>query len=89
MLYALEIGVRHIDTAACYRNEKSVGMAIRKSAIDRSEIFVVTKVQPKDMKDEQTVYDAVLNSLANLQMDYVNLYVKLKISIETSELMMI
>ena len=36
---ALEIGYRHIDTAAFYQNEKGVGQAVRKSGISREEIF--------------------------------------------------
>ncbi|MET1019331.1 MAG: aldo/keto reductase, partial [Microterricola sp.] len=41
---ALAAGYRHIDTAALYGNERGVGRGIRESAIDRSELFVTTKV---------------------------------------------
>lgn len=41
---ALEAGYRHIDTAAAYQNEREVGEAIRRSGIDRSDIFVETKI---------------------------------------------
>ncbi len=40
---ALEVGYRHIDTAAFYENEEGVGRAIRESAIRREEVFVTTK----------------------------------------------
>ncbi len=41
---ALEVGYRHIDTAEMYRNEAGVGEAVRASGIDRSEIFVTSKL---------------------------------------------
>lgn len=41
---ALEIGYRHIDTAAAYRNEKDVGAAIAASGVARSDIFLTTKI---------------------------------------------
>ena len=44
--WALEAGYRHIDTAQLYRNERSVGAAIRRSGIPREEIFVTTKWLP-------------------------------------------
>jgi len=43
--WALEAGYRHIDTASAYRNEKSVGDAIRQSGINRKEIFITTKLK--------------------------------------------
>lgn len=46
-MYALKNGYRHIDTAAAYGNEKSVGRAIKDSGIPREEIFVTTKL-PED-----------------------------------------
>ena len=39
---ALQVGYRHLDTAAAYRNEREVGEGIRRSGLDRSEIFVET-----------------------------------------------
>src|SRR5262245_42281235 len=44
VLAALEAGYRHIDTAAMYGNEESVGVAIRSSGIPRESIFVTTKL---------------------------------------------
>ncbi|WP_432970608.1 aldo/keto reductase [Dactylosporangium sp. CA-233914] len=42
--HALRIGYRHIDTAATYGNERQVGEGIRRSGLDRAEVFVETKV---------------------------------------------
>ena len=52
VLRALNIGYRHIDTAAAYGNEKQVGEAIKESGIPREEIFVTTKLylQPHLLK---------------------------------------
>lgn len=54
---ALRTGFRHIDTAAAYGNEREVGEAIRRSGVDRSEIFVETKVWISDYG-----YDATLHA---------------------------
>ena len=70
---ALEAGYRHIDTAASYKNEESVGEAIRLSGINREEIFVTTKLDNPDHGYEET--KAAFNaSLDKLDMDYVDLY---------------
>jgi diketogulonate reductase-like aldo/keto reductase len=45
---ALEVGYRHIDTAAAYGNEREVGEAIRRSGIDREQVFIETKVWISD-----------------------------------------
>lgn len=42
--HAIDAGYRHIDTAQAYFNEEAVGEGIRRSGIDRSELFVTTKV---------------------------------------------
>ena len=47
VMTALKAGYRHIDTAAIYRNEESVGQAIQDSGIPREEIFVTTKLWNK------------------------------------------
>ena len=46
--YALEIGYRHVDCAKIYGNEAQVGKAVRESGIPREEIYVTTKLWPKD-----------------------------------------
>ena len=67
---AINSGYRMIDTAEAYGNEKEVGEGIRQSGIDRAELFLVTKVNFKSYENaEQTV----MQSLANLQTDYIDL----------------
>src|SRR3954463_6407456 len=45
---ALRIGYRHIDTAAAYGNERQVGEALRRSGLERGEVFIETKVWISD-----------------------------------------
>ena len=52
---ALEIGYRHVDTAQMYRNEAAVGTAIANSDVDRDELFVVTKVQRKNLAHDDVI----------------------------------
>ena len=67
---AIETGYRMIDTAEAYGNEKEVGKGIKISSIDRKELFLVTKVNFKSYENtEQTV----MQSLRNLQTDYIDL----------------
>ncbi|MFB9769190.1 aldo/keto reductase [Lactiplantibacillus modestisalitolerans] len=70
---ALAAGYRHIDTALVYGNEGSVGQAIRNSGIPRDQIFVTTKL-PAETKTYQGTLDDFRNSLQNLDLDYVDLY---------------
>lgn len=71
VLAALEAGYRHIDTAAMYGNEQSVGAAIRMSAIPRQQIFVTTKLWNSDHGNPAGALDT---SLRKLKLDYVDLY---------------
>jgi 2,5-diketo-D-gluconate reductase A len=70
---ALEIGYRHIDTAAAYRNERGVGAAIDASGIPHDEIFVTTKLWNSQQGYESTL-GAFEKSLARLGLDRVDLY---------------
>ncbi len=70
---ALEAGYRHIDTAEGYGNEKEVGDAIRKSGLDRSEVFVTSKLSnDAHLPDDARV--AFELSLATLGFDYLDLF---------------
>ncbi len=71
--WAIEIGYRHIDTAAVYRNEVGVGQAIKDSGIARDELFVTTKVWNADQGYETTLA-AFDESMKKLQLDYLDLY---------------
>ena len=70
---ALEVGYRHIDTAAIYGNEVGVGRAIEKSGIPRDELFVTTKLWNSD-QGTQSAFDAIDLSLEKLGLESVNLY---------------
>lgn len=69
---ALELGYRHIDTAAMYDNEAAVGRAIRESGVPREEIFVTTKIWFDRLSDDDAI-TALQESLTKLDMDYVDL----------------
>ena len=69
---AIETGYRRIDTAALYDNELEVGSGIRKSGIDRSEIFVTTKIW-KDGQGKDFTADAIEASLDRLKLGYVDM----------------
>lgn len=73
VLAALNSGYRHIDTAAAYGNEESVGRAIKKSGIRRDELFVTTKLWNSDHGYENTK-KAIDTSLLKLGLDYLDLY---------------
>lgn len=69
VLSALQDGVRLIDTANAYLNEKGVGRAIKKSDVNREEIFLVTKLWPTVYTDDH----AVDETLKRLDTDYIDL----------------
>ena len=66
---ALKDGYRLIDTANAYMNEKAVGRGIKKSGINRSDIFVSTKLWPSVYEDDT----AVDKTLERLGLDYIDL----------------
>ncbi|AWB87008.1 aldo/keto reductase [Mycetocola zhujimingii] len=70
---ALELGYRHIDTAAIYGNEEGVGRAIAKSGIPREDLFITTKLWNDD-QGTQSAFDAIDRSLEKLGLDAVDLY---------------
>jgi 2,5-diketo-D-gluconate reductase A len=69
--WALELGYRHIDTAQAYRNERSVGIALRDSGVPREDVYITTKFYPgaKDAEEEAK------RSLERLGVDSVDLYI--------------
>ena len=70
---AIELGYRHIDTAALYLNERGVGQGVRASGIARDDLFVTTKVW-NDHHGYDNTLRAFDESLELLGMDYVDLY---------------
>jgi 2,5-diketo-D-gluconate reductase A len=69
---ALQTGYRHVDTAAAYANEREVGEGIRRSGLDRSEIFVETKVWISDYGYQETLH-AFDKSAAKLEIEQIDL----------------
>ena len=70
---AIETGYRLIDTAASYENEEAVGKAIKRSGINREELFITTKlwIQSNGYDGTKKAFE---NSLKKLQLDYLDLY---------------
>ena len=73
---ALKVGYRHIDTAAAYGNEREVGEGIRRSGIDRSEVFIETKVWVSDYGYDETLhaFDKAVGKLGVEQLDLLILH---------------
>ncbi|WP_334328571.1 aldo/keto reductase [Companilactobacillus sp. HBUAS59699] len=70
---AIDAGYRHIDTAAAYGNEDSVGEGIKASGIKRDDLFLTTKLWNDDHGYDSTI-KAMDHSLQELDVDYVDLY---------------
>ncbi|GAA4428432.1 aldo/keto reductase [Georgenia halophila] len=70
---ALEVGYRHIDTAAAYVNEEGVGAAVRASGLPRDELFVTSKLRNGDQGYDSTLraYD---DTCARLGLEALDLY---------------
>ncbi|BCW58745.1 aldo/keto reductase [Arthrobacter sp. StoSoilB20] len=71
---ALATGYRHIDTAAAYGNEREVGEGIRNSGLNRSEVFIETKVWVSDYGYDQTLH-AWDKAVGKLGVDYLDLFI--------------
>lgn len=74
MIYALV----SLDTASGYRNEKEIGDALEKLLpkykLSREEIFITSKLVPRNNQTKQQVIDIVKQSLNDLQTNYIDLY---------------
>jgi glycerol 2-dehydrogenase (NADP+) len=68
---AIKCGYRHVDGAFMYKNEEEVGQGIKKSGIDRKELFVTTKLWSTYHRNPEACLD---ESLKKLGLDYVDLY---------------
>ena len=69
---ALQIGYRHLDTAAFYGNEKENGEGLRQSGVKRDEVFITTKVRENNLLPDD-FNKSLDQSLKNLQLPYVDL----------------
>lgn len=74
-LLALEAGYRHIDSAQLYRNEAEVGEAVRQSGLERSQVFLTTKIGMPEPTKEET-YAKALDSVTKIAGEggYVDLF---------------
>lgn len=70
---AIELGYRHIDTAAGYGNEESVGLAIKEAGIPREELFITSKLHNSRRGYEDTIA-AFNETMSNLNLEYLDLY---------------
>ena len=70
---AIALGYRHIDTAAGYGNEESVGIAVKQSGVRREDIFITSKLQNTEHGYENTM-KAFEQTMKNLDIDYLDLY---------------
>lgn len=73
VIAAIDAGYRHIDTAAIYKNEGSVGRGIANASVAREALFVITKLWNDNVTYEQAAA-AIDESLARLGLDYLDLY---------------
>ncbi len=69
---ALKMGIRHIDTAHAYQNERGVGKAVKKSGIPREEIWITTKLWPSEYGEGKTAA-AIDKMLDRLDTKYIDL----------------
>jgi len=70
---AVNAGYRHIDTARAYRNEKSVGEALKNCGVPRSELFITSKLNNTERGYDKTI-EVFNDSLNNLGLDYLDLF---------------
>ena len=69
---ALEMGIRHIDTAHAYQNERGVGKAVKESGVPRQDVWITTKLWPSEYGENKTS-DAIDKMLKRLDTDYIDL----------------
>lgn len=70
---ALDVGYRHIDTAASYMNERAVGKALKEGGVAREDLFITTKLWIQDANEARAL-KAFDKSMDKLGLDYLDLY---------------
>ncbi len=73
VLTAIDCGYRHIDTAYFYKNEKSIGEALKQSGIHREDLFITSKLW-NDFHGYESTLKVFEESLKSLETDYLDLY---------------
>ena len=73
ILDAIDLGYRLFDTAQLYHNEQAVGNALKRSTVDRRELFITTKVYSPNNSYQETK-KAIEQSLNKLQTEYIDLF---------------
>ncbi|KAF0227309.1 MAG: hypothetical protein FD179_183 [Erysipelotrichaceae bacterium] len=73
---ALRVGYSLLDTAVAYRNESVIGLAVKRSGLDRSQVFLTSKIpgSPEYTETDQKVEETIHASLKALDTDYIDLY---------------
>lgn len=71
--HAFKTGYRHVDSARVYRNEKPCAEAMRRSGLDRKDIFFTSKIGPREMGYENAK-KAIATSFQETGLDYIDLY---------------
>lgn len=71
---AVNIGYRHIDTAQAYGNERGVGEGIRTCGVDRTDIFVTSKVAAEN-KSYASAMESIDKTLETMELDYLDMMI--------------
>lgn len=71
--YSIKKGIKHIDTATLYENEKDIGDILKTLGVPREDLFITTKI-PGEMKGKFITKWCFKKSLKNLQVEYIDLY---------------
>ena len=73
VMEALDVGYRHVDTAQMYGNEAEVGDGVRASGLDRSDVFITSKLSNKNHAPHD-VHDSFNTTLEQLGFEYLDLF---------------
>mgnify|MGYP005646529513 FL=1 len=74
VLAALKAGYTHIDTASMYQNERDVGLALKETGVERSSVFITTKLRRGDAVGYEETIEQCQKSLELLDTEYIDLY---------------